>query len=383
MPRKRNPRPKLCIHKPTGQAYVRVTQPDGSRKTVYLGKAGEPETHRRYAALFEESASPAAAPTLPSVEGESASRGLSVADFVGQFMVHARGYYRLPSGEPSNEVRDFELSFRELLARYATTPVDSVGKAELKAVREDMIVAGLSRKVVNQRVGRIKRAFLWGAEEGVVPDAVAVGLKLVRNLQKNRTPAPDRPDVQAAPLENVLKAAEKANRIVAAMIRLQLWTGMRPGEVVGLEPREINRESVPWVCDLSHRFKMAYKGLKRIIYLGPKARDLLSGLIRWEEPEAAVFRPKDAAADRPELAKRYSARYSLDSYSQALERACVRAEIPVFTPNVIRHTHGTLVRHAYGLEGAQVALGHEHAAVTEIYAERDGELARRIAEEMG
>jgi len=50
---------------------------------------------------------------------------------------------------------------------------------------------------------------------------------------------------------------------------------------------------------------------------------------------------------------------------------------------MLRHTAATRVRHAHGLEAAQVILGHTRADVTQIYAERDAALARAIAEKMG
>jgi hypothetical protein len=42
-----------------------------------------------------------------------------------------------------------------------------------------------------------------------------------------------------------------------------------------------------------------------------------------------------------------------------------------WSPNRLRHTCGTRVRAEYGLEAAQVYLGHTKADVTQIYAERD------------
>jgi len=41
------------------------------------------------------------------------------------------------------------------------------------------------------------------------------------------------------------------------------------------------------------------------------------------------------------------------------------------------------VRRDYGLDAAQVALGHARADVTEIYAEKNLEMAVRIAKETG
>ena len=42
-----------------------------------------------------------------------------------------------------------------------------------------------------------------------------------------------------------------------------------------------------------------------------------------------------------------------------------------------------MIRRAYGLEAARAVLGHADTKITEIYAERDLELARRIMREIG
>jgi integrase len=64
-------------------------------------------------------------------------------------------------------------------------------------------------------------------------------------------------------------------------------------------------------------------------------------------------------------------------------RACDRAGVPHWHPNQLRHLFATEVRRRYGLEAAQVALGHAKADVTQVYAERDLGLATRLALEMG
>ena len=57
--------------------------------------------------------------------------------------------------------------------------------------------------------------------------------------------------------------------------------------------------------------------------------------------------------------------------------------MPVWYPYRLRHTYGTRVRKEFGLEAAQVLLGHSRADVTQVYAERDSALAERIAREVG
>jgi hypothetical protein len=64
---------------------------------------------------------------------------------------------------------------------------------------------------------------------------------------------------------------------------------------------------------------------------------------------------------------------------QSGRRACV----PHWHPSQLRQLRATEVRRAYGLEAAQVVLGHARAEVTEVYAQRDLTLAVRVAGESG
>ena len=41
------------------------------------------------------------------------------------------------------------------------------------------------------------------------------------------------------------------------------------------------------------------------------------------------------------------------------------------------------MRRQFGLEAAQVALGHSGAQITEVYAERDLALAAKVAKQIG
>ena len=54
-----------------------------------------------------------------------------------------------------------------------------------------------------------------------------------------------------------------------------------------------------------------------------------------------------------------------------------------WSPNRLRHAAATEVRRQFGLEAAQVVLGHSRADVTQTYAERDAELARTVAVKIG
>ena len=57
--------------------------------------------------------------------------------------------------------------------------------------------------------------------------------------------------------------------------------------------------------------------------------------------------------------------------------------LPRWTPNRLRHSAATEIRRQFGLEAAQVVLGHSQANVTQIYAERDMNLAAEIMRKIG
>jgi len=52
-------------------------------------------------------------------------------------------------------------------------------------------------------------------------------------------------------------------------------------------------------------------------------------------------------------------------------------------PHQLRHNYATNVRREFGLEAAQVLLGHTKADVTQIYAERDMTRAATVAAKIG
>ncbi len=75
--------------------------------------------------------------------------------------------------------------------------------------------------------------------------------------------------------------------------------------------------------------------------------------------------------------------YDNDSYRWAISRACEKAGVPHWYPNQLRHTAATRIRRESGLEAAQVVLGHSKADVTQVYAERNHELARHVMAQQG
>ncbi len=89
-------------------------------------------------------------------------------------------------------------------------------------------------------------------------------------------------------------------------------------------------------------------------------------------------------------------RYRRDTYTKAIRRGAEKA-FPLpdgedagtwarrhwWSPNQIRHAFATETRAKYGLEAAQVLLGHATANITQVYAERDLAKGAAVAAEIG
>ena len=105
----------------------------------------------------------------------------------------------------------------------------------------------------------------------------------------------------------------------------------------------------------------------------------------------SVASPSSGCASIP--ASDPGARYTSRSYARAISRAIVVANakrtekgeeaLPHWHPNQLRHSAATEIRRQFGLEAAQVVLGHSRADVTQVYAERDFGRAKEIMRKIG
>lgn len=389
--------PALVHHRPSGQGRVRF----GGRD-YYLGKYGEAETEERYRRLVAELLTTGTV-TVDRPAGTPGG-GISVAELLLAYLPHAERHYR-KDGKPTSELHLVKDAMRLLRLHYGMTPAAEFGPLRLKAIREALIARGLRRKSINQRIGRVKRIFKWGVANELIPPSVHHGLSAVAGLSKGRTEAPESPPVLPV-AEGVVKATlPHLNAQVRAMVEIQSLTGCRPGEVCLIRPGDLDRSDDVWsFVPGSHKTQHHDRG--RVVYIGPKAQAVLSPWLEGRSPGAWCFSPAEAEAtrrievhaarktplscgNRPGSKRRGNPkwrpgeRYTVASYRQAIERACKAAKVPKWNPNRLRHSRSTEIRKEYGLEAAQVVMGHARADVTQVYAERDAALARKVAAETG
>ncbi len=412
MPRRNGRVPSYCLHRPTGQARVIV---DG--KHIYLGKYGSQESRAKYSRILAE----LAARTDNRLAPDSTPDGceLEIDELILRYLQFAETYYS-KDGKPTKEFTCMKEALRPLRELFGSTAASQFGPKGLKTVRQHMVdECGLCRNVVNRRVGRIKRVFKWSVAEELVPASVWHALQTVTGLRYGRTDARETEPIRPVADEHVEMLLPFVSPQVAAMIQVQRYTGMRPGDVVKMRMQDIDRSDEVWLYEpLDH--KNRWRDHRRIIPIGPKAQAVLEPFLD-RAPEAFLFSPREseewrlanraANAGRQRKTKVYPCElrarkklkearrrrkskrpkgdcYDTTSYRRAINYGLRKAakagvEIPHWHANQLRHTRGTEVRKTDGLEAAQCVLGHRRADVTEVYAERNLGLAVRLAKESG
>ena len=398
MPRPRNQIPSYRKHHRSGQAIVTLPDSMGRRKDVYLGSFGSPESKQEYARVIAEWET-----NGRRLEAERIKEGMSINELILAFSNFAELHYRHSDGSPTSEVANYKDALRSLRELYGMTPAATFGPLALKTIRKRMIDGGkLCRDVINKRIGRIKRVFRWGVSEKLIPSPVFEALRTVDGLQSGRSAAKDRPRVLPVSDEHIQATLPFLNRHIAGMVRVQRLTGMRPGEATSLTRAQIDMSGPVWIYKPAQH-KTAHHGKERVIALGERAQAVLKEFFT-PAIDDFLFSPIRARAERyiTMRAKRQSKvpssqtnrrkknpkrkpreKFTAITYPAAVRLACRKAGVTQWHPNQLRHTWGTEIRKRFGLEGAQVGLGHSKANITQVYAEANTELAARIAAEVG
>ncbi len=354
--------PKLCHHRRSGRAYA--TDP-ATRREVYFGFWGTPEAQAAYdrwlAVLLARRAE------VPS--GTPPGARVGMARLLSDYMTHAEGYY-VKHGKPTSEVYNLRSVAALVNDLYGTSDAAAFGPAGFRAVRDQLVKAGLARDHVNQQLGRLRRIWKWAVAHELLPPECLVALQSVEPLAAGRTVAHETAPVEPVPLDVVARTIAAAPPLLASMLSLHLLASMRAQDVCCMRPCDIDTSGPVW-CYSPWSWKTEHKSKSRRLFLGPKAQAVLAPLLAGKATDAWLFPGRRGKSLTP------------GAYRGQILRVCRQHKIPEWFPLQLRHTALTLVRQRYGLEAAQVAAGHARADVTQIYSARDEALAQKVAREMG
>ena len=310
--------------------------------------------------------------------------GVTVSELCALWDAHCQEYYK-GSSTAVNAVVDVRM-FRDLFGQAA---VSELTHADMLQLRDALVRSGVARTTVNRRLWRVRYMLAWALDEAIIPATVKAELTQVRSVKRGRTCAPERQPVRPVDDATIAATVEHMTPNTADMVRVHRLTGMRPCELCAMRWSLIDTSRTPWVYrvppEANKNNWRGEMGQPRVVCIGPKAREVLERHRGGDVP----FSPMQAMAEHLERLRRerktpfygkmrgkedahvprvLGERWTTDAYTKTIHAACDRAGITPWGANRLRHTFGTEVRRAFGLEVAKAVLGHtEGGCITDVY----------------
>lgn len=357
MPRRRT-KPKVPSYRQReGHTQALVTLTDSvtkKRRDYWLGEYGSPESRELYHRVIAEwEAKGRRWPDLhPGEMTPGAPGALQLVEMLNRFYKWAEQFH------DQGEQRSYGVLIRLVRQFYGHTPAAEFGPRKLRFLRDQMIRGDdkakpprqpWSRKYINSQVQRIRRMFKWAASQELVPVPAYQSLCTIEPLRRGRSEARENAKVAPVPQSLLDATLPHLSGPVRAIVDLQLLTGARPNELLGLRAcgLEMDSETGIWLYR-PEKHKNAFREKERIIYFGLKAQMVIRPFLTDRPTTGFLFSPADAEADRraalhekrttpmscgnrpgtnrqPEPQQSPGDQYTPMSYCRAIQYACQRA----------------------------------------------------------
>ena len=343
--------PSYTHHKATNQARVRI-----NGVSYYLGKWNSAESKERYRRLIAEYLSTGFIRDL--------SAPITVAELIERFIRDSEGKYQ------QRHFIKIQKTLELVLPLYGTLKAADFGPVKLKEIRKAMIGFGWCRTTINQRIRIVVKCFRFGVGEELIPASVGHALRELSKLERGKG-VPEGEPVLPVAEHQIWPVVAVAPANIAAMIQVQLYTGMRTGEVCRLRGADITQD---WPAEGIWSFqpkehKTAHHGIEKVALIGPRAQRILTPFLEARLPGEYVFRPADSYpwdASKGH-AKPLGECYGVPSYCRAVARACLSAGVAAWSPGQLRHNAASFLTAEFGIEIARIILGHQSIQTTYGY----------------
>ena len=327
----------------------------------------------------------------------------TVAMLVRAFTNDLKSRYkgRTWEGQKHGMESEYNQALNHILEHYGDLPTEEFRSNKLMIVRDAMIKKGLYRKTINKRVKYIQQAFKWGVPREMVDIVTYTSLITIELLKEGEFELRESEPVLSVSVDCVQKTLTQAHYMLKDMIRAEIAGAMRPQDVRLIRLCDINRDDPDAWVYIPPQHKKAYKGKLRAIPITWECRSILASYVQATEdtPEEYLFSPADLmktlAIDKgrkrkskvppSQLLRKANARkreyrpksrrpgacYSKNAYSNAIKNAAIKAGVPHWTPNQLRHLTATEINKLLGINIAQQLLGHDSAKTTAVYIDPD------------
>lgn len=286
------------------QAIVTLTDPvTKRRKDFSLGEYGSTASREAYHRVVAEwEANGRRWPRVDVVQPVETGDSAKIKVIITAYWRWAKDYYA------DKHVQSLRGALRVMRKYYGDTPAVEFGPNKLRLLRDEMVRGDANddpprkpwcRKYINAQVQCIRHMFKWAAARELVDASVYVSLASLEPLRRGSSGV--RESAKVEPVEEHLLDATlpHLSRPVRAVVELQLLTGARPGELLGLRPIdiEIDDEGGVWTYR-PEVHKNAHREQERIIHFGPRAQAVLRPFLTDRPTDAYMFSPREAEEQR-------------------------------------------------------------------------------------
>lgn len=337
--------PSHTLHKASGQGRVNI-----QGKTYYTGSWGTPESQARYEQLI-------------------ADKVLGQLDQVSAKTLNAVLVAFRPECERKYAgYRTWKPLIKFLRVNLGDMQIDKIEPHQLESLMQrEADARKWSHRYVRDLLQKTRTIFKWARRKGLIRKDFSIDWITECEVMARRTKS--KPPVADDVVDELLPHLPEK---LADMVRVQRLIACRPGELLKMRYCDINRSQEPWTyTPESH--KNTWREKDRVIYIGPKAREILSSyLLRCESDESVVF------------PTRYGGPYARDSYRELLKRHILKVKHPRWTPQQLRKAAATVIRKTADVETAASVLGQGSSVVTgNHYATNDADRAVKWIEKHG
>jgi len=256
---------------------------------------------------------------------------------------------------------------------------------------------GLKKKSVKNVLSVLNAAFKSAVDNGLIESNPAEKAKLPRfdAIKTDETPNVYSPDQ----VKKLLSQANNEDNFVKLFIYLDIITGARKGEILGLLWDDIDFESKSMQIrrnriatdkeNLELLTTPKTKNSVRIIFLPDFLVEMLCDERKRQQSNRELYANKYVEYDNDFVIRLDNGVIPYpSSVTRAVKSAMKRAGLPVIRVHDIRHTAATMLFNVASVKEVSVLLGHSTTKITEeIYIHRENicrkEITEAIADQLG
>lgn len=306
-----------------------------------------------------------------------------------------------------NEAKNKRLFVEHVLNHVGDIYWSEFGTAQYMQLQEALIAEGRTRRRINVICSGVRTWLKWCYLQNLIGRQLHHDFKDVPHVRRDQGGVKESRKIKGIHWDKVQPVLDYMSPVVAAMVTVQFWSGMRPGEVCAMRFGELKFDDPDAWMYLPEAHKNSWRDHDLIKGIGRIGQQAMSPFLdRCEDDDDYVFRPIYAMEWRAYLAEEASSRedrackvfpsevkarehrkqtrraiwqdtlcpcYGANSYGQAVTYAFEKAErqnvsLEVWSPGRLRHGIATMLRQAGRMQDAKTLLGHKHISTTEIYA---------------